>query len=115
MVAVEEFEKTGLGTGGPFYTPEAEGFDAVFEFFQIEDEIVGPEGGAFSDCRGLGGLEVSEAETGERTVLDCEPGEAVNDPDEARAEEFEAFTDEEEVSVVGDETTGGSEVDDAFG
>ena len=77
VVAFEEFEEGGLGAGGALDAAEHEGLEAEFDFGEAEDEVVGPEDGAFADGGGLRGLDVGVGEAGEVLVLGGEGAEGV--------------------------------------
>lgn len=115
VITLKELEEAGLGTGRPFDAAAFEGLEAVGDFFEIGDEIVGPESRAFADGGGLGGLEVREGEAGEGGMLFGEGGEASEAGGESLLGELEGVADEPEVGVVGDVAAGGAPVDDGSG
>ena len=69
VVAAEELEEAGLGSGGALGAEEAEGGGDVVEVFEVGQDVLEPEGRALADGGGLGGLEVGEGERGERGVF----------------------------------------------
>lgn len=112
---MEECEERGLGSGGAFDAAETECLQAVFEFFEVEQEVPAPEGGAFADGGGLCWLEVSESEAREAAILSSEAAELVDDLDEPPAKQQEAFSHEDQFRIIGDIATGGAEVNDWSG
>ncbi len=114
-VVVEECEEGGLGSGGAFQAAKAQAVEASFDFFEGKDKVVGPEGGAFADGGGLGGLEVGEAEGWQIAVFGGEGCESIDDARELLSDETERLADLDEVGVADDVLGGGSEVNDGAG
>lgn len=82
-----------------------------FEVFDVEEDILCPEAGAFSDGDDLCGLVVCESKSGEVFVFLGEGFEIGEDIDSFCEYDFEAFAEEDEVGVVPDVAGCGTEVD----
>jgi len=87
----------------------------VFDFFEAECEVVGPECGAFSDGCGLCGLVVGEGERGEITEFESKTRKNINDVGKFNADDFQRIAELDEFGVAIDKLAGGSEVDDRPG
>ena len=72
MVAVEQREEAGLGTGRAFGAAGLECRESMFDFRQIQDQIVGPQTGPLADRRRLGGLQMGESQAGQIAMRGCE-------------------------------------------
>ena len=115
VVAVEEFEETCLRSGGPFDAAEGELFYLALHPFQVEDEVLQVKGEALAHGGELGGLEVGEAQGGERFVRVAELGQLADEQEEFAPDDFQALTLLDELRVVGDVAAGGSQMDDGGG
>ena len=113
VVAAEQRQETRLRAGGSLHAAESQRLPAVFEFFQIQHEIVTPHRGPFADGRRLGGLQVGETETCLVAVLLCELRQFVDDSHQTRDDDPQAVPDLQQFGVVGDETARRPEMDDS--
>ena len=80
MVAVKELEKGRLGTGGALRAPQLQPATLEAKAFEVEQEILQPQAGPFSDGGRLGGLEVGHAEGRFVGPVFGKAGEAVDEP-----------------------------------
>ncbi len=84
----------------------------MFQFCQIQHQVVGPHGGAFTDGGGLSGLEVGQAQARQIAVTGGKGGQPINDRHQPDTNDIDRFAQQNQIGVVRDETTGGSPVDD---
>ena len=82
-VAVEEGDEGGLRAGRALAAEEAQLVGAADELAVVEREVLQPEARALADRRGLGGLEMREAEARKVAIGAGEPGEATHDANRA--------------------------------
>ena len=69
VVAVEQFQETGLRAGRALVAECLDGGDAMLDFGQVHRQVVGPEARPLADRRRLGRLEMGEAQAGQVAVL----------------------------------------------
>uniref|UniRef100_A0A1I8GNN2 BCL domain-containing protein n=2 Tax=Macrostomum lignano TaxID=282301 RepID=A0A1I8GNN2_9PLAT len=69
VVAVEQLQEAGLGAGGAFDAAEAQVGPAAAEVAQVGQEVGQPQTGPLAHSGELGGLQVREAQAGQRAVL----------------------------------------------
>ncbi len=115
VIAFEELEEGGLGTGGAFDSAQHEGLEAELDVSEDQDEIVGPEDGAFADGGGLCGLKMGVGEARKVAVFGGEGSERVDEVGDFLSEDGEGVAGEEDVGVVDDVHRGGAEMEDGFG
>ena len=63
IVSVKQFQKTGLGSRSTFGSQQFHRFQGVVQVFQIQQQIMDPQGPSFSDGSRLGRLEMGETES----------------------------------------------------
>lgn len=107
MVAIEDLEKRGLGSGGAFDAAETDIIAGTGKIAQVKEEILEPEAGTLANGSELRGLVVGVAEGGEIFLFESELGELVNNGCEFGKDNVEALTEKDEVGIVG-AVTGGS-------
>jgi hypothetical protein len=115
VVALEQLQEGSLRARRAANTPETQRRDPVVELLQVQKKILNPEGRAFADCGGLGGLEVGVPEGRELRVLAGEPCEGLHTTCDPGAREFEGCPVQDQVGVVTDEGTRRAEMDDPGG
>ena len=106
VIAAEEGEKTGLRAGRALDAAEAQRFQTMLEFVQIENEIVAPQTGAFADGRELGRLKMRETERGQIAPARGEAGQRVDDADEPIAQQPQTLAHQDQIGIVGDIAAG---------
>jgi hypothetical protein len=115
MIAVAELEKARLGSRGAFGATGHQGVQAVFNFSQIKRQIIVPQARTFADRRGLCRLHVSVAQAGQISMVLGEIRQSSDDLNKSPPDQFHGIPQENQVRVVGDETTGRAQVNDCFG
>ena len=78
VIAIEECEVAGLGSGGSLDSAELQFVAAALQVAQVAYEVHDPERGAFADGGHLCGLEVGKAEAGQVAIFGCERAERVD-------------------------------------
>ena len=68
MIPPEQLQETGLRAGRAFDAPKPERFQAVFDFLEIQNQIVTPKRGPLAHGRGLGRLQMRETQTGQIAI-----------------------------------------------
>jgi len=110
VVASEEFQERGLGSGRALASPGPQRGEAVEQLLHIEGEVLGPEGDPFAHRRELGRLKVGVRQAGEVRMGARLPGEAVEQGRGPREQKPEPVPQDHEVGVVGDEGARGAQV-----
>ncbi len=113
MIAIEQAEEACLSSGGSLDAAKPQLCQAMFDFFQIQHQVVRPKAGPLADRRRLGWLEVGETQAGQIFMLLGEPPQVVNHAGQATGHNPQAVTNQEQIGVVGDKATGCPPVDDA--
>ena len=111
MVALKEFQKAGLGTGGPLYATERKPVDPVLHLIQIHQQLIHPEGGPFSHGDKLCRLKVSKTKGRKGFILVGKIGQNRQHTYQLIPDESKALPHKDEVGIVADITTGGAQVD----
>ena len=87
----------------------------MVEVLQIQQQVLEPETGPLPHGGGLGGLEVGEAQGRLILPLGGKPRQRRNHVLEATAQKGQGFLGNQQIAVIGDEATGGAQVDDGPG
>src|SRR5207244_4734712 len=112
VVAGEQGQEARLRAGRALDPAKTQVLQPRLDFVEVEDEVVTPQAGAFSDGRELGRLEVRVAERRFRPPGFGEAGQGVDHADELVAEYPQPVAHQDQVGVVGGVTTGGAKVND---
>ena len=112
MIALEDLEEAGLGTGRPLHAAARQRRDAVIEVGEVEHEILHPERRALADRRRLGRLQMRVTQRRLGTPLAREGGQRAQHTNDTPAQQLEPAPHDDQVGVVGDERTRGTEVDE---
>ena len=115
VIAIEQLQEAGLGAGGALNAQEGQALVDGLELFQIEEQILDPQGGALAYRGELGGLEMGEPQGGHVLVCAREAGERGDHAQQAAADQVHAGAGLDEIGVVGDIGRSGAQVDDAGG
>ena len=82
---------------------------------EVEDQFLAPERRPLAHGHELGRLEVGISQAGKVLPPEGEAGEVVDHRNELIAEQVKSFSNQDEVGVIGHETTGRSQMDDRAG
>ena len=115
MVAVEQFQETGLRAGGALAAQRLEAGDAVLDLGQVHREVVRPEAGPLAHGRRLGRLEMGEPQAGQIAVFGGEAGQRIDHGRHPAADHFQPFAQQQQIGVVGHVAACGAQVDDRHG
>src|SRR5262249_35164959 len=74
VIALEQLEEAGFSSCGSTNPAETQRAQAMFDFLEVEHEVLQPERCALADRSWLRGLQVCEAERRQIAVLACEVG-----------------------------------------
>ena len=69
MVTFKQRKERGLRAGRTFHAAESELADSVFEFFEVEHQIVAPQGRSLANGCWLSRLQMCEAEAGQVAIF----------------------------------------------
>ena len=89
--------------------------DAVLDLGQVHRQIVGPEARPLADGRGLGRLEMGEAQAGQIAVLGSETGQRVDHRGRPPGKHLQSLAQQQQIGVVGNVATRGPEMDNCSG
>jgi hypothetical protein len=64
VTAVEEGEEAGLRSGRALDPAKAQALDPRLHLFEVAQQVVAPQGGAFADGGELGGLVMGKSQSG---------------------------------------------------
>ena len=115
VVPVEELQEAGLGAGGALAAQELQGAHTEFQFLQVHEQLVDPEGGPLAHGGELGRLIVGEAQGGLGLVFRRELRQDLDDVHQALPDQLQALPHEDHVGVVAHIAAGGAQVDDGHG
>ena len=115
MIAAEQGEEAGLSARRALGAAETQRCQAMLELVQIEQEIVTPQAGPLADRRQLRRLEVRPTERRQIAMSPGKAGQSVDDGYEPIAQQAQAFAQQYQIGIVGDEATGRSQVQNATG
>src|SRR3989442_5336828 len=94
---------------------KAHRLQSMLNLMEIKDKVVAPQGSALSHRGKLRGLKVRETDRGEIPPLIREPGQCLDDPDQAIAQQAQRFAHEDQVGVIGDKAARRTQMDDVLG
>lgn len=100
MIAIEQCHEGSLGSSGSLDTSELEIVTSTLEVAKIPQQFLDPESGTLANGDQLGGLEMSETESGQITVFGSKLAENVDDTSELVQQDIIAITNDDQITIV---------------
>ena len=113
IIAVEQFHKGSLRTGGALRAQHAQILDTIVDLVEVHEQLVHPKSCTLADGSQLCGLEMGETKGGLRLVLFCEDRQLFQNSNQLFTYQLEAFTQLNDVGVIAYISAGRSQMNNA--
>ncbi|KAH3663372.1 hypothetical protein OGAPHI_005362 [Ogataea philodendri] len=113
VVAVEQRQERGLGSGGSLDTTESQIVSGTLHVSEIPEQLLDPQGGSFSNSSELGRLEMGPSQDRQVFVLQGELGQSVDHVHQLWDQHVVGVSQENEIGIISDIARGGSQMDDS--
>ena len=115
MVAAEEGEKAGPGAGGATAAQQLQVAQSKVQLFQVQHQVLEPEGGPLAHSGGLGRLEMGIGQGGQSLILLGKIRGGGNGVQKQLADAQQRVPLEDNIGIITHIAAGGPQVDDGPG
>ena len=100
MIAVKEFQKTGLGSGGSFAAKQAQVLQEEIQVIEIEEKILQPEGAPFSNAGWLSWLKMGKSQGWHTPVFFSEASEVFDHCQQFAAYQLKGLRKQQQIGII---------------